>query len=684
MRFQFKRLSTEIAALILPVVILILLIIAGTGYYFSDTMIEKEINKEMEYVISDATGSINSLLSVQQSVVMSTAQIIEENEGKLSEEDFQALLTKQIGLHPESFAMLVAFEPGLTKERNDFTPYVFNGADGGTFQRSYKDPSTTIWETEWYKIAKESKTGGWTNPYVDSTANKSMVTFAYPMHRGDTFIGVVTMDVDLSSIQTVVSNLEIGYQGKAILVNKDGTYLGGVEEDKLLVAKISDDKSESYAKNVSQMLTETSGKTSYKKDKEEYAFHFNGVEGTDWKFGVSVKESLLKESPRKLLLFFAGASLVGIILVSLLIVVFSKRISKVLKAYRGVVEKFSEGNLTNNLEGDVFQRKDELGEIGDSIKTTQTELHNIVKNFQMTAIKVGDDSQNLSAYSEELAATTETVAQSVSDIAIDISEQFKKLTSSDQLLTEFSGKVNSMAVTINDLKQESQLINEKSISSQEDINQLVISSQTLDQSVKELITRALSVGEYINKVNNMALLINTISEQTNLLALNAAIEAARAGEAGRGFSVVAEEIRKLAEQSNKSTEDIQALLQTILEENSFMLGATKTVEQEIVNQSSHIATTLSSFDTIISSVGEVDQKILTTTELATTINSDLSVVNNDMLDIKSLSERLSESSEEIAASAEEMSASTEEVSSASVRLSELTQAMHDELTYFKL
>ena len=251
-------------------------------------------------------------------------------------------------------------------------------------------------------------------------------------------------------------------------------------------------------------------------------------------------------------------------------------------------------------------------------------------------------------------------------------------------MVDFSKKVNRMTTVIGELKDESQLINDRSMASQEDIKQLVLSSEALDLSVKELIKRAAIVGEYIHKVDNMAVLINNISEQTNLLALNAAIEAARAGEAGKGFSVVAEEIRKLAEQSNRSAGDIQEILQTILEENNLMLGATQSVEQEIVTQSSHISTTLSTFDIILSSVGNVDRKIVTTTDLATTVSSDIEVVNQDVLGIKLLSEKLSETSEEIAASAEEMSASTEEVSSAAIRLSELTVTMNGKLTYFKL
>lgn len=685
MRFQFKKLALEIVSIVIPMVILLLIIISGTGYFFSKSMVEDEIGKVMDLVVSDSTTTINNMLTVQESIAKTTAKMIEENSQKITEKDYQTLLTKQVSLQSETFAMGVWFEPKDYEEHKKFAPYVFKNSDEVMFERSYQEENSTNWETEWYKLGKNEKDGGWTAPYLDKKANKSMVTFAYPMYKNEKeFLGVVTIDVDLSSIQKLVSDMKIGYNGKAMLVSDDGTYLGGVASNQLLVSKISDSKESSFVNQVSQMLTKNKGTTKYTKNHKKYDFYFDSIKGTDWKLGISVENRLLAESPRKLLILFCSVSLIGIIIVSLLIVLFSKRITKVLKEYSEAVQQFSEGNLTNNLESDLFIRKDELGSIGDSIKVAQNELHNIVSSFQITAVKVGDDSQNLSAFSEELAATSETVAQSASDIALDIGEQYGKLASTEKTVIDFSKKVNTMATVIEELKEESQLINNRSTRSQEDINQLVLSSEVLDVSVKELIKRAVIVGEYIHKVDNMALLINNISEQTNLLALNAAIEAARAGEAGKGFSVVAEEIRKLAEQSNRSAGDIQEILQTILEENNLMLDATQNVEQEIVNQGSHISTTLSSFDTIISSIGNVDKKIVTTTDLAMTINSDIELVNQDVLNIKLLSERLSETSEEIAASAEEMSASTEEVSSAAIRLSELTITMNGKLTYFKL
>lgn len=682
---KFKKFASEIITVVIPTVVIILLTISVIGYVFSKSMVESEINKEMDLVVSNSATTINNMLTIQENIAKTTAKMIEENSEKISERDFQTLLTKQISLQPETFAMGVWFEPNEYKKKKEFAPYVFESTEGVKFERSYQDENTTNWETEWYKIGKDKKDGGWTAPYLDKKAGKSMVTFAYPMYKNaNELLGVVTVDIDLTSIQELVKNMEIGYEGKAILVDDGGTYLGGVSNKDLLVSKISDSKESSFVTNVSKMLTQNKGTSKYKKDNTSFNFYFDSIKGTDWKLGISAESKLLSEKPKKLLILFMSVSLIGIAIISVLIVWFSKNVGKVLKTYSEAVRLFSEGNLNNDFDSDLFIRKDELGAIGGSIKIAQNELNNIVSSFQTTSVKVGDDSQNLSALSEELAATSETVAQSVSDIAGDIGKQYKKLGSSEKVVVEFSKKINDMANIIGDVKEESQLINSQSKESQEVVNQLVLSSETLGISITELVTHVAIVGDYIHKVDNMALLINTISEQTNLLALNAAIEAARAGEAGKGFSVVAEEIRKLAEQSNRSAGDIQEVLQTILKENNLMLEATQKVEKEIENQGSHISTTLSSFDTIISSISNVDQKIVTTTELAMVINSDIELVGEDVVSIKLLSEKLSETSEEIAASAEEMSASTEEVSSAAVRLSELTTTMQDELTYFKL
>ena len=220
--------------------------------------------------------------------------------------------------------------------------------------------------------------------------------------------------------------------------------------------------------------------------------------------------------------------------------------------------------------------------------------------------------------------------------------------------------------------------------SSSDMNKLNQSVTKVSDSFKTFNGKIVELGKDINEINEITNIINDIAEQTNLLALNAAIEAARAGEAGRGFSVVADEIRKLAEQSKVSSESISKLISEISKNTDVIVQDSVEMDEELINQVNIINSSIASFTKIIQSVNEVIPKIETVKNSAEDIDKDKSIIMARVDGVSSVSLEVSASSEEIAASSEEMNAATEEVVSAAQVLSTMTNEMLEQVNKFKI
>jgi methyl-accepting chemotaxis protein len=188
----------------------------------------------------------------------------------------------------------------------------------------------------------------------------------------------------------------------------------------------------------------------------------------------------------------------------------------------------------------------------------------------------------------------------------------------------------------------------------------------------------------INKIDEMTTLIKQIANQTNLLALNAAIEAARAGEAGKGFAVVAEEIRKLADQTKRSSEDINQLVSTISSQTGNIVEDMEVVNGELTDQESNAGATADSFAGTATLINHCVDNISEVYERAQKINEDKNEILGAIENSSSMSEEISGASESIAATAEEMSASTQEVSSAAAMLNAMTNDMIKHVEMFKV
>lgn len=684
-----KSISRSIISYVLPVVIALIITISLTGYFYSKNIIMHQLDTEMSSKISEAVKTTEITLLRQKAIAKSMAKTIESNFENIPIEAYDQLLLSYIDMYPETTGMGIWFEPFMFSGMEKFAPYGFRDGDNIVSDKNYTTGDIDIWKTEWYEVGTADEDGGWTKAYADPVTGVPMVTISYPMYTiSGELLGCVTADIDMSSIQNMISDLDIAYDGDAILVDEDGIYLGGVQESMLMNANISNDNNVSFREAYQEIFIKDEGKGNFKADDGNYLFYYSNIPETNWKIGVNVAQSLLFKDLDRLLILFSIVGVISLVIVTALISLFANKIGKTARIYSNIAHSISTGNLTIQLTEKDLKREDELGSIGHSLSNMQTKLIDVVSGFQTNANYIDTQANTLSEFSEEISLSSESVATAIEDVASGSAEQFQKLREIEEILYDLEVDMKSMdlsmGLSMNDMDSSANSIGNMADTSSREMDNMNISFQNLEKTVTNLIDKVKLVEINIKHVQKFTKIINEISDQTNLLALNAAIEAARAGESGRGFAVVAEEIRKLAEQSQKSSEEINQIIKNVSSDTNEMVVSTQEVNLEIISQRESIVSSMDSFENIISAVEKISPTIEKTKALSDKISKNTNTILNQINEVSEISEKVARSSGEIAASAEEMSASTEEVSSSAVDLSEMTKKMRTNLEFFKL
>ncbi|MCB5237841.1 MAG: methyl-accepting chemotaxis protein [Niallia nealsonii] len=669
---------------IIPVVLVCLNIFSAIGYIFSKQVIVNQLDEQMTIKLNETAAQVNEILALEKSAARSMAKAIEVNSDNLTEQNYNELLTNYISMYDETFGMGIWFEKDAFPEKEKFAPYAYRNGDKIVTDDSYTTGDIDIWSTEWYTVGKQIE-GGWTKAYFDPATNVSMVTAAYPINKSNNqLLGVVTVDVDISSIQKLIDGLEINYNGKAILIDSEGYFLGGVDHTLLSNTNIADQDKSPYAAVSDDLITSERGKTQYTEEGQKFSFYYSTLPDTNWKIGISVSEKNLFASLNQLGITFAVAVVIATTILTILIVIYSTKMGRVAKKYSGFAESISLGRLENQFTNKELSRKDELGDIGRALSIMQDKLKDVIGNFQNNAENIDNHAKNLSSFSQDISATSENVASAIADVADGASVQFEKLTTIKTVIHQFADDLNNMDQSVTGVNGSADLIMRMAKDNSIEMEQMIQSFEKLNQTFQELINRVNALGGNISSVQAMTELIHSIADQTNLLALNAAIEAARAGEAGKGFSVVANEIRTLAEKSKDSSERIDSIIKGVSLDTKNMVGTAEEVNKDLLQQKEQLGSTIHSFEEILKAVESMIPEIIKTKDASVKIQNEKEIILEELENTSAISEDVAASAEEISASAEEMSSATIEVSHSAVSLGKMTDEMKEKISFFKM
>lgn len=277
---------------------------------------------------------------------------------------------------------------------------------------------------------------------------------------------------------------------------------------------------------------------------------------------------------------------------------FTGTITKPLKKLEDLAKEISQGNLNIKIDEDITERGDEIGVLGNSLAIVIANFRGIVSNIKNSAISISTIGKNLSVNSAEVKSASEQVSYTMQEISKG-TQTLSRTASENQ--KEAENLMNSIEIVTNSVTNSMKNANEAnaialdgSKASKIAMDKIGLIKHTVSSSANAIN----ALNDKVQKINKIVEVITSVSEQTNLLALNAAIEAARAGDSGRGFAVVADEVRKLAEESQKSTSQIDMMIKEIKESTIYAVNLMQKGTAEVDDSIQTISGALNSLELI--------------------------------------------------------------------------------------
>ncbi|MGV8146454.1 MAG: methyl-accepting chemotaxis protein [Alkaliphilus sp.] len=661
-----KSIKTRLMVLFSVLLLLVVSVLGFVAYQEASKAVVAEVEEALELMASASANLVESNISEQLSKL---SVLADRNDirGMTWLQQAQVLQRqyKRIG-----FLNLSIASPNGKLRHQDMTEDTF-GENDVHIQRAFKGVASV------------------SDPFFHPETNELIIKFAVPIEQGADVVGALVGTQSASLLYDITDRMAYGENGYAYILREDGTIISHPDREYIIAQRnVFDDIEENgelknWGVAIQEFGLENAGVIGYSILGRCRLTGIAPVEGTSWTIGVGAFEkdilSGVHELRDRFILFVFIVLAVGLIFTNFV----GKSVVKPIIASTKLAEIVATLDIREDIPKEYMSRKDEIGRLAKSLQLITDSLRMFIKQVASASDHVTSSAEHLTETSNQSAIASDEIGRTIEEIAKSASEQAHDTGQGALKINELGEIIENDHNLLVELNKATEITSSLKDEGLEIVDKLI---EKTEQNAKHggiVYEGIVKTNNSTGKIGVASRAIQSIAEQTNLLALNAAIEAARAGEAGKGFAVVADEIRKLAEQSSSSAKEIDAIVNELQTNSENTLKSMKQAGSIIKEQEVFVGITNEKFDGISSSVESIKDCILSLNESS----KKMDVKKVEMIDVI---QNLSAIAQENAAGTQEASAATEEnvaamteISSASEGLSELAKELQIVIERFK-